>query len=224
MTTYLDIDSWPRRKHFAFFRDFELPFFNLCANVDVTRVLEHCRRPDGPSFAIASFYLSLRAVNDIECFRYRLRGQRVLVHDVIHGGTTTLRGDDTFGFGYFDYDPDFGTFAEGAAKGLAKAKADDDLLASGGNDDLIHYSVIPWVRFTSFQHAKRTVQSGAEFEDSVPKIVFGKFFEDRGRWWLPTSVEAHHALMDGLHVGRYFERFEALCRDPFGDPASSTGT
>ncbi|MEO1365798.1 MAG: CatA-like O-acetyltransferase, partial [Acidobacteriota bacterium] len=179
MTTYLDIDSWPRRRHFAFFLDFELPFFNLCADVDVTRMLEQCRRPGGPSFAVAAFYQALRAVNDVECFRYRLRGDRVLVHDVIHGGTTTLRDDDTFGFGYFDYHPDFETFADGARRGLAEAKAARDLVPSGGNDDLVHFSVIPWVRFTSFQHAKRTAKPGAEHEDSVPKIVFGKYYEDR---------------------------------------------
>jgi chloramphenicol O-acetyltransferase len=25
---------------------------------------------------------------------------------------------------------------------------------------------------------------------------------------MPVSVEANHALMDGLHVGRYFQRFQ----------------
>ncbi len=31
---------------------------------------------------------------------------------------------------------------------------------------------------------------------------------------MPVSVEVHHALMDGLHVGRYFERFAAYCDAP----------
>jgi chloramphenicol O-acetyltransferase type A len=26
---------------------------------------------------------------------------------------------------------------------------------------------------------------------------------------MPVSVEVHHALMDGLHVGRYFESFQS---------------
>ncbi|MEM1178656.1 MAG: chloramphenicol acetyltransferase [Acidobacteriota bacterium] len=214
MATYLDINSWPRRQHFAFFRDFELPFFNLSANVDVTAALEACRGPDRPSFSVVAFYQALRAVNALECFRYRLRGDRVLIHDTVRGGTTTLRDDDTFGFGYFDYHPDFDVFARGALEGLAAAKAARDLVPSGGDDDVIHFSVIPWVSFTSFQHAKRTAKPGADFEDSVPKIVFGKYFEDRGRRWLPTSVEVHHALMDGLHVGRFFEQFQAFCEQP----------
>lgn len=215
MSTYLDIDAWPRRQHLAFFRQFQQPFFNICANVDVTEVRRRCKQPGGPSFAVACFYLSLRAANEIECFRYRLRGDRVLVHEVIHGGSTTLREDDTFGFSYFDYHPDFADFERGAVAGLEKAKRTRDLEPSTGDDALIHYSVIPWVSFTSFAHARQLAAVGSEHEDSVPKIVFGKYFEDHGRWWLPMSVEVHHALMDGLHVGRYFERFEQLCASPF---------
>jgi chloramphenicol O-acetyltransferase len=31
---------------------------------------------------------------------------------------------------------------------------------------------------------------------------------------MPVSVEAHHALMDGLHAGRFFERLQRHCSDP----------
>ena len=31
---------------------------------------------------------------------------------------------------------------------------------------------------------------------------------------MPLSVEVHHALMDGLHVGRFVEGFEAALQEP----------
>jgi chloramphenicol O-acetyltransferase type A len=31
---------------------------------------------------------------------------------------------------------------------------------------------------------------------------------------LPLSVEVHHALMDGVHVGQYVQAFEAAAREP----------
>ncbi|RYD86239.1 MAG: chloramphenicol acetyltransferase, partial [Sphingobacteriales bacterium] len=46
--------------------------------------------------------------------------------------------------------------------------------------------------------------------ESVPKITFGKYREDAGRKLMPVSVEAHHGLVDGLHVARYFEIFAKL--------------
>jgi chloramphenicol O-acetyltransferase type A len=31
---------------------------------------------------------------------------------------------------------------------------------------------------------------------------------------MPLSVQVHHALMDGLHVGRYYERVGQYMSDP----------
>jgi chloramphenicol O-acetyltransferase type A len=205
MPRFLDLDTWPRRSHFDFYRAFDQPFFNLCAEVDVTALAERCREEGGPSFFVASLYLSLLAVNDVEAFHYRLRGDRVLVHDVVHGGSTVLRPDETFAFAYFDFAPDFARFAAAAERTLeAVRQGPAGLDARTERDDLVHYSVLPWVSFTSFAHARLR-----RSEDSVPKIVFGKHREAGGRRRMPVSVEVHHALVDGLHVGRFFERFES---------------
>jgi chloramphenicol O-acetyltransferase type A len=210
MDRYLDLDSWNRRQHFDLFRVYEKPFFNLCAPVDVTTVRELCRKPGGPSFFLATFYLSLQAANQVEPFRYRLRGDRVLIHDVIHGGTTALRDDDTFGFAYFDYDEDFDRFHRRGRAELERVRTGPkDLQADSDGDDQIYYSVIPWVAFTSFSHARRY-----GLEDSIPRIVFGKTYQDGDRWRMPVSVEVHHALVDGIHVGRFFEIYQGYLDEP----------
>jgi len=204
MPRYLDLDSWNRRQHFDLYKDYEKPFFNICAAVDVTALRELCRRPQGPSFFLASLHLSMKAANEVEPFRYRLRGDRVLIHDVIHGGSTVLRDDDTFGFGYFDYDQDFERFHRRAAEVLERVRSGPkDLEPNSGQDDLIYYSVIPWISFTSFSHARHFRR-----DDSIPRIVFGKYYREGERWRMPVSVEVHHALADGLHVGRFFELYQ----------------
>jgi chloramphenicol O-acetyltransferase len=30
---------------------------------------------------------------------------------------------------------------------------------------------------------------------------------------MPLSVQVHHAVADGLHVGRYFDRLEGYCAE-----------
>lgn len=202
----LDLERWERREHFRFFQVYDWPFFNLCADVDVTSLVRRTAEPDGPSFFLASLFLSLKAANELESFRLRIRGGRVVVHERIDGGSTVLREDGTFGFAYFDWRDDFGEFAEAAGPVLEAARqAGGPLEPRDDRDDLIHYSVIPWVAFTSFAHARRRRE-----EDSVPKVVFGRHHAVGDRRRLPVSVEVHHALMDGLHVGRFFERFQAL--------------
>ena len=71
--------------------------------------------------------------------------------------------------------------------------------------DVIHYSSIPWVKFTGLTHARSFT-----FPDSVPKISFGKCANVDGRMVMPVSVNAHHGLVDGLHVGLFFQRFQEL--------------
>lgn len=216
MPTELDLDRWPRRAHFDFFRAFESPFFNVCVHLDATALWRRSRAPAGPSFALACFWLALRAANDQEPFRLRIRGDAVIVHEVIHGGTTALRDDDTFGFTYFDFDRDFARFAAGARASLAAARAGRRLEPRDQDDALIHFSVMPWIAFTSIAHARRFGR-----EDSVPKVVFGRAHEAEGGVRLPVSIEVHHAVMDGLHVGRYLDALQAGLAGPLEPPAST---
>jgi chloramphenicol O-acetyltransferase type A len=48
----------------------------------------------------------------------------------------------------------------------------------------------------------------------VPKLAFGRLSAEGERLWMPLSVEVHHGLMDGLHVGRFIEAFEAAAAAP----------
>jgi chloramphenicol O-acetyltransferase type A len=215
MPSYLDTDGWVRREQFHFFKEYDQPFFNVCVPLDVTELLHLARSREDLPFFLLYHYLALRAANAVEPFRYRLRGDRVLVHDRIHMGTTVLIDGERFAFCYFEEDDNFARFAE-------QAKAALEALRTGGGrleprndqDDMVHCSVLPWLAFTSFSHARKRNP-----EDSVPKIVFGKYFEEGNRSKMPVSVEVHHALMDGVHVGRFFE----LLQSYFAQPAALLG-
>lgn len=210
MTRYLDLDTWSRRELFEFYRTFDKPYFNVCTRLDVTNLLQVLKPRKDVSVTLAYHYFALRAANEIEPFRYRLRDGKVVVHDVIHGGTTILLPNESFGLAYFHYDPDFAKFYQAASRAVS------DAVAQGGglkleetDDDRLHFTTIPWFSFTSFSHARNWKR-----EESATKIAFGKFSEDDGRTWLPISVEVHHALMDGLHVGRFLARMQEAFMNP----------
>lgn len=212
MPRLLDLEGWPRRAVFEFYRSYDNPYFNVCTALEVGPLLELARAEPEVSFYLAYLYLSLRAANELEPFRYRIRGEQVLVHERIHAGTTIPVDGDSFAFAYFDYADEFSRFQAGARDATEGARA----RARGGaleprddRSDLIHYSALPWISFSSFSHARNWKR-----EDSVPKIVFGRYSESGGRLLLPISVEVHHALMDGMHVGRYLELLQRYFADP----------
>lgn len=221
MVRKLDLATWERRDHFRLFREYDDPFFSLGAEVDVTRLYAASKVVGGPSYFLATLYASTRAANAVEALRLRIRDDEVVVHDVLHPGSTVLRTDDTFTFAYFEYSADFARFQTDGLTVLARDRSAGAALdPRDDRDDLLHYSVIPWVSFTSFTHARR-LRSG----DSVPKIVFGRHHERQGKRYMPVSIDVHHALVDGLHVGRWFERFQILLDDPATfSPEDATST
>jgi chloramphenicol O-acetyltransferase type A len=209
-TTYLDLDSWARRDAFAYFAGFDKPYFNVCVRLDVAPLKAALRARGGGSLTLAYHYIALRLANRFEPFRYRIEGPRVRVHPVIHGGLTVLRDDDSFGFAYCDMRDSFAQFAAEGAAAMAASRARQVPFDPRVDDDaLLHFTTLPWVHFTSFSHARNWGR-----EDSIPKIAFGRIDTDGPHQWLPCSVEVHHALMDGLHVGRYVQAFEAALRAP----------
>jgi chloramphenicol O-acetyltransferase type A len=212
MSYYLDLETWPRREVFEFYRTFDKPYFNVCLRLDVTKLLtELKRRPERPSTWLTYHYLALRAANDIEQFHYRLRDGKVLVHEVINGGTTVILPNETFTLVYFDHSESYRRFMDGATRAVDEIRAGDWKFRPKHEDDArIHCTTLPWIVFTSFSHARRWWGR----EDSVPKISFGKFVQENGRTLMPFSVEVHHALMDGLHVGRYIDRMEEMLASP----------
>lgn len=210
MPRYIDNETWSRRHLFQLFKGYDDPFFNVCADVEITPLLDFTRSQNLSLF-VTYHFLSVKTANEVESFRYRVRGERVLVHDRVDAGAILLLPDESFTFVYFDFVEDFRAFHDAACATLEGARAEPPRLdARSERDDLIYHSVIPWVSFTSISHARDSKR-----QSGIPKITFGKYRDmGGGRVLMPVSVEVHHALMDGLHVGRYFERLGSYFADP----------
>lgn len=208
----IDLASWVRRPHYELFRAYEDPFFGVTVDVDVTTALARSRAPEGPSFFLSTLHAALAAAQEVEELRCRIRDHDVVVHDVVHGGSTVLRPNGTFTFAYFDYDPDFARFAAPAAHILESARSSTGTPdPQDDRDDLIHFSVLPWLAFTSFSHARRRGTG-----DSIPKIVFGRHRQGGAEVRMPVAIDVHHALVDGLHVGRFVDRLQHHLDGPRG--------
>jgi chloramphenicol O-acetyltransferase type A len=214
MSRDLDLTQWPRRGAFEFFRHFERPYFSVCTRIDVSALKPALVEAGLGSVTLACHFIALQLANRLEPFRYRLQEGRVVVLDAVHGSTTVLRADESFGFAYLRHASDFAAFAAHGAPALAAARAGAEGFAPRTDDQaLIHFTTLPWLHFTSFTHAR----DGA-FEDAIPKLAFGRIDAEspteHARRWMPLSLEVHHALMDGLHVGRFVQAYEAAMRDP----------
>lgn len=203
MRTKLDLSTWPRREHFEFFRKFEEPFFGIVANVDVTKAYRLAKEQN-TSFFLYYLHAILAAVNETEAFRYRIAGNDIYLYDVVNVSATLTRDDNTFGFSFMEYNPDFRTFLTDAKQEIERVRNTPGLFTREfSEDNIIHFSAVPWVSFTSLSHARSFT-----FPDSCPKISVGKMTSVDGIMTMPISVHVHHGLMDGYHVGLFFETLQ----------------
>jgi chloramphenicol O-acetyltransferase type A len=200
----IDLKRWRRREHFLLYRRYAQPFFSVCVEVDVTRAWDRCRVPGGASFFLASLHLMLKAANATEAFRLRMRKRGVWLHDNVAVGTPIPRDDGTFAFSRFEFIEQFDRFSADGESAMARSRIRKTLaLENAAVDDIVYHSTLPWLRFTSLTNA---LPGG---DDSIPRIVFGKCTQESNAGTkMPIGVEVHHALVDGVDVARFIERFQ----------------
>ena len=198
----VDIESWERKSTYEFFLNYPDPFFNIAANLDVTRLHRFCK-DNGLAYSLAALFLSLQSANEIREFRLRMIDDRVVEFDRVEATQTILNEDETFSFCYFPLKDDIFEFDRSGKAAREKYLALKTFDVERDRLDLIYYSAIPWISFTSFKHA-----SPGDNRRTVPRMVFGKMFDEGPTKKMPFSVEAHHALVDGVHVGRLFNLFQ----------------
>jgi chloramphenicol O-acetyltransferase type A len=207
MKTVIDINNWNRKELYNFFSRFEEPFFGVTISVDCTVAYKQTKSK-GISFFLYYLYRALKAANEVENFRYRISDGKVFLYDTIQASATVDRPNGTFGFSYIDYVTGENEFYEIASKEIERVRQSQALLPAVSGENVIHFSAVPWLNFTSLSHARSFT-----FPDSSPKISFGKMTEQNALKSMPVSIHAHHGLMDGYHVGLFVDRFQQLLNE-----------
>jgi chloramphenicol O-acetyltransferase type A len=199
----IDLDTWERIAHYRFFKRMDYPHYNMCFNIDITRFLDTVKARN-ISFYYAMIFAATRAANDVSEFRYRIRGEQVILHDMVHPSFTDMsKGSDLFKMVTIDMTDSIETFVIRAKEKSEKQK--DYFIAEdfAGRDDLIYITCIPWASFTSLSH---TISFNKD--DSVPRIAWGRYYTEGYRVLLPFSLQAHHSFVDGIHMGRYIDSLQ----------------
>lgn len=209
MKTVLDLENWNRKEHFLFFKQMDEPFFGITTTIDCTIAYKNAKLLETSFFA---YYLhkTLVAVNTIESFRYRIIDDAICIYDTIDASATIMRQDQTFGFSLIEYSPDFEVFAANTFEEIKRIQHTSGLFTREFKEpNIIHFSAVPWVNFTSLSHAR-----SATFPDSCPKISFGKMIiGSDGKRTMSMAIHAHHGLMDGYHVGQLVDCFQELMNE-----------
>ena len=206
MKKIINTKTWPRKEYFEFFNKFDEPFFGITSQVDCTQLYQMVKEQK-ESFFIHYLYLCTKALNLVEEFHYRFEDGKVVRYDEIHVSSTVGRKDGSFAFTFVHYNKNFEIFKQETLREIEKVRNSTGLLLDevAQRIDTIHFSPVPWVNFSSIQHARNY-----QIKDSVPKICVGRFQTIEDKKLMPVSLHAHHGLADGYHAGLFFDHLQKL--------------
>lgn len=202
----IDMEQDPRREQFAYFRSLQNPTMGATVQVDVTEFLRRLEEKGYPFF-LSFLYAVARAANQVPELRRRIEEDRVVEYDYCLPSCTVLKPDGAYAYCTLDTRLPFAEYLRQGRARLEEAKVRGTLEETGESASEIFVSCLPWLSYTAL------VQPMGDPADSNLRLTWGKYTWNGGRATIPVTFLAHHALVDGLHMGQFFAALDQWLRD-----------
>ena len=208
---YIDMDKYPRLDHFRHFLTMQQPCVSVTVQVDITDWLLRLRSSGCPFF-LSFQYAVVRAANRIPEFRQRIVDEEIVEYDYCNASYIVSLPDDTYRYCNVNVGQPFAQYLkEGRIKQEAALSSEHLEEEEGDVLGLFFISCVPWLNYTEAMMP----YPGGRF--SNPSFCWGGYKSEKylaleeGRvtekvkTTIPVSIFFNHALIDGIHVGRFFD-------------------
>lgn len=198
----LDMEQYKRREHFAYFQGLAFPYVGTTVNVEITDLYSLVKEKDIPFF-LTFCYCAARAANQVPELRQRIHEGRIREYDLCRTSHTVALEDGTYCYCTLDPSLDFSEYlpyakkAQEAAKEAASIQEEEE-----GSLEYFFITTLPWLSYTAL------IQPVPVPADSNPRISWGKYFREGDKVLLPVSILCHHGLVDGRHIGLFYEHLK----------------
>lgn len=199
---YLDMQSYKRKEHFAYFCNLAYPYVGVTVNIDITDLIEKIKLKNLPFFFTICYCVS-RAANHVPEFRQRIIDSRIVEFDRCRTSHTVALEDGTYCYCELEDTMEYSEYIIYATEEQEKAKQKGSIEETEDETaDKFFISTLPWISYTSL------VQPVPVPADSNPRITWGRYYKQGDRVLIPVSVLCHHALVDGKHIAEFYKALE----------------
>lgn len=204
MVKYIDLETYPRRSHYEYFKSLAYPYVGLTANVEVMPLIRYAKEQNGSPF-LACLWAAANAANAVPELRQRIVEDKIVEFEHCDTAHTVAMPDKTFCNCRTDCRRSLEEFLIYGRQCQQEAMTHHGFVSTQEDEtNLIFLSCVPWVAFT------QVIQPAPIPADCNPRIVFGKFIRDGEKTFMPLHIQCNHALVDGRHLGEFYQAFEEL--------------
>lgn len=198
----IDMETFPRRKHFEYFCSLPYPYVGMTTNVDVTELILFCKKHHY-SFFLTFLHIVALSANDTREFRQRIRNKGIIEYDFCSTSHVELLDDGTYCYCRLRHDMPLDVYMPYARNGRKLAQQQRCVEDDDSVDEMFFISSVPWIHYTAL------IQPVACGEESNPRISWGKIEKDfNGRDQMPVTVLVHHGLADGIHIAQFYQNLD----------------
>lgn len=194
----IDIEKWERKEFYEHFINEVVCSFSITVDIDITAL-------KGQRLYPAMIWLLTKTVNEMPEFRTSLTKEGLGIYDSMHPMYTVFNKDNKNFSGIWSYfSEDYNEFLQSYEKDEAEYSHSTRYAPKDGTPvNSFNISMLPWVGFSSVN-----INVYDEGKFLLPIFTMGKFSERDGKRLLPLSIQVHHAVCDGYHVGLFVEKLQ----------------
>ncbi|WP_273838993.1 type A chloramphenicol O-acetyltransferase [Providencia rettgeri] len=204
-----NVEKWQRKEHYHLYSEHVNCGFSLTAKIDITSLVNFISLRDYRFYPMMIYLLS-SLVNRHDEFKLSKKDGELILWEKVHPSFTIFHNQtETFSSLWCEYSDNIQTFMGNYHHQLTLHKDDAKLTPQPNQAENIFYiSSLPWVSFESFN--LNIANTASNF---TPIFTMGKFYREGDKILLPLSVQVHHAVCDGFHVGRFVNELQTLCNE-----------
>ena len=202
----IDLQTYARRKHFEYFCSLQYPYVGVTQEVDVTEMAQYCKTRRW-SFYLAFLHAAALAADGVREFRQRIHNGGIVEYDECPTSHIELLENDTYCYCTLRHHMPMEEYIPYALAAREACRRGGSIEEDEAVESMYFISTLPWLHYSAL------IQPVAGAEESNPRITWGKYQEGSdGRKTLPVTVLAHHALVDGIHIAKFYQNLERQMR------------
>ena len=201
--TKIDINNWTRKEYFDHYFDNTPCTYSMTVKLDISKL-----KKDGKKLYPTLLYGVTTILNRHEEFRTALdkNGQVGVFSEMLPCYTIFHKETETFSSIWTEFTADYTEFLQNYQKDIDAYGERKGMFAKPNPpENTFPVSMIPW---TSFEGFNLNLKKGYDY--LLPIFTFGKYYEDGGKYYIPLSIQVHHAVCDGFHVCRFLDELQDL--------------
>lgn len=191
----IDFKTWERKEFYEHFIKEVVCTYSATVNLDITNLKKYRLYP-------TIIWLLTKTVNQMPEFRTALTDDGIGIYDEMNPAYTIFNEKNkNFSGIWTEFNPDYNIFLNSYIADIEKYSSSVNFSPKPDRPlNSFDISMIPWVTFTSFNI--NVFDSGKYL---LPIFTLGKYFEENGKRIIPLSIQVHHAVCDGYHIGKFTE-------------------